>query len=623
MITRRVATVLAVAGLVFGACSSGTSSPSPTTAATTAPPATTAPSSSASASPTSAAGHCAPTDINCIVFGSTYKPGPGTPGGTLVLGEWQAADQLNPFYTTAFTDVEAYSPALRGLVTLDAQGKYLPDLAAKIPTPDNGGLVMDANGQGYTLTVTLKPGLLWSDGTPLTMNDLKYTWTWANDPKQSGCTSCSVGYPDIDSINVSTDGLTATIHFKDLFPGWLNWLAGPILPQHYMSKFTMANVAKQSYPVSSAIANAVFSGPFVITNASSSEIDYARNTNWKGGVSSAHPAYLDHLKFQYFGDQNGEIAAFKSGSIDLALDLLQDSYPAIKTVDPSVGSAALTPVWEYEHFDLNNDPTHVRQNGLWDINVRKAIAMAVDKQSIINADFPGTPLTPACDPVPPTIWYAKPETCPAYDPAGAKALLAQAGWTPDSKGIVSQNGHEMNLLLCTTSGNPTRLTELQKLAGDLQAVGIASTIKTADAGSVVFAGWTSTTPTTQCSIYRGTYDIADFAYVLTGSPYNDAYYTYSSSQFPEIGNHGGSNDTRFSSPQMDAALAKLATDVSLTAQQKDAGAVQDAYVAGIPEIPLYYRSEAVGTSVHLGNWPGYAPSANGPLWDVEDWYYKP
>jgi peptide/nickel transport system substrate-binding protein len=616
---KRLAIGLAVSSLIFGACSGASGSPSPTASSGSGA----SPTASAGASPTASASSCAPTDINCLLFTTNYDPGPGKTGGTLVLGEWQAASQLNPFYSTAFATVEVMQPVLRGLLTISSDGKYLPDLAAKVPTLDNGGVVMDANGKGFTVNVTLKSGLQWSDGQPLTMNDLKYTWQWANDPKQSGCSSCSVGYPDIDRIDVSSDGLTANIHFKDLFAGWLGWLTSPILPQHYMSKIAVADAAKQSYPDTSAIKNAVFSGPFVITNASPTEVDYDRNPYWHGGVSTPHAPYLDHLKFEFFGDANGEIAAFKNGEIDIALDLQQDSYPAISNVDPTVGKAVLTPVWEYEHFDINNDPNHTRGNGLWDPNVRKAIAMAVNKQAIINADFPGQTLTPACSPAPPGLWYRRDETCPAYDPTQAKQLLQQAGWVPDSSGWVAQNGHEMNLELCTTSGNTTRLTELQQLSDMLKAIGVKSTIKTADATHAVFAGWADTTPSTDCSIYRGNYDLADFAYVITGSPYNDYYYTYSSSQWPEKGDHNGSNDTRFSSTAMDAALTKLATDVDPAAQLKDAQAVQDAYVAGTPEIPLYYRSEATGIGVHVGNWPGYAPSAVGPTWDVEDWFYQP
>ena len=605
--------LLAASAIVASACSTA-ASPSPSAA----PPSAPAP---ASVEPSVAAPSPSGLDINSALFATTYKPGPGTPGGTLVMGEWQPVDQLNPFYTTAFTSIEALQPALRGLVTLTSDGKYVPDLAASIPTVDNGGVVV--SGTTFTVTVALKPGLQWSDGQPLTMTDLVYTWKWATDKTQVGCSSCPVGYPDIDKIDVSADGLTATIHFKDLYAGWLSWLTGAILPEHYFKTIPIVDAPKKSMPVSPAIKNVPWSGPFMITNASSTEIDYDRNPNWHGGVSTPHPAYLDKLKFAYFGDKAGMIAAFKNGEIDLALDLTLADYATIQTTDPKVGSAELTPAWQYEHLDLNNDPTGARGNGLNDVKVRTAIAMAINKPDMIAAIFPGSNATPACSPAPPGIWFRAEETCPAFDVAGAKQMLTDAGWVAGADGNVAKAGKTMDLQLCTTSGNPTRLTELQKVQGYLQAIGVKSHIKTGDAGSVVFAGWNDTKPTTECSIYRGTYDIADFAYILSADIYNNYFYTYATEQWPEKGDHSGSNDTRFSSPDMDAALAKVKSAVDLKDQFQFAKAIQDAYNQGVPEIPLYYRSETTGVGVHMGNWPGYAPSSVGPTWNVEDWYYKP
>ena len=74
---------------------------------------------------------------------------------------------------------------------------------------------------------------------------------------------------------------------------------------------------------------------------------------------------------------------------------------------------------------------------------------------------------------------------------------------------------------------------------------------------------------------------------------------------------------------MDAALTTLKTAVDLQQQADAAKAVQDAYIAGTPEIPIYYRAETTGVGVHIGNWPGYSPAAFGPIWNVEDWYFIP
>ena len=606
--------VLAVASLALSACGGSTATPSPSTA----PPSTPASMEpSMSAEPSASAGAL---DVNKALFGSNYAPVAGTNGGTIVMGEWEAPTNLNPFFTTAFTTFEALQPALRGFVTISSDGKYVPDLAASIPTVDNGKVVI--TGNTFTVEVTLKPGLKWSDGTPLTMNDWKYTWQWANDPAQSGCTNCTIGFPEISAIDVSADGLTATMHFKELYAGWLSFLGTAILPEHYFSKLSIADASK-SMPVSSAIKNVPWSGPFMITNASPTEIDYDKNPYWNAGVSgTVHPAYLDHLKFAFYGTKDGMIAAFKNGEIDLALDMTQADYATVQATDPSIGTAELQPAWQYEHFDLNNDPNNTRGWDMNNVDVRKAIAMAVNKPDMLSAVFPGQDLTPACSPAAPGMWYRVEETCPKFDVEGAKALLAKAGWNPGSDGIVAKNGKEMDLELVTTSGNPTRLLELQKMQGYLQAIGIKSHIVTADAGSVVFAGWADTTPTTDGSIYRGTYDIADFAYVMGADIYSNYYYTYASDQWPELGDNSGSNDTRFSSPAMDAALTAVKSAVDLKDQLQYAKAIQDAYIAGVPEIPLYYRAEVTGVGTRLGNWPGYNPSSVGPTWNVEDWFVK-
>jgi peptide/nickel transport system substrate-binding protein len=622
---KRIFGVLASTMFVFAACN-GASSPSASSGGqpSTAPASTgTEPSGSGEAPSASAS---AASSVNDALFKTAYKPvTDATPGGTLIMGEWQPPDTLQPFFSTAYTTVEAITPALRGLATITSDGKYIPDLAASLPTVGNGVTIAPDN-KTFTVEISMRPGLKWSDGKPLTMNDFKATWQWATDKGQSGCSSCTVGWPEIDNIDVSSDGLTATLHYKELYAGWLGFLTGAFFQADWLKTFSVADSSK-SMPNSQAIANVPFNGPFVITNASKTEIDYAPNPNWAAGVDLAvggqtHAPYLAGLKFQFFDTKDGMIAAFKSGAIDIALDMTQADYSTIKDVDPSVGTAELTPSWQYEHLDINNDPDHKRGNGLWDPAIRKAIAMAVNKDDMIAAIFPGQQTTAACSPAPPGEWYRSEVTCPAFDVEGSKAALDAAGMKVGSSGNRELNGKEVNLELCTTAGNPTRLTELQKLQGYLQAVNIKSYIKTADAGSVVFAGWADTKPDTDCALYRGNYDLGDFAYIIGADPYNNYFYTYATTQWPEKGDHSGANDTRFSDPAMDKALEALKTDVDLEKQYNDAKTVQDAYNTGIPEIPIYYRSETTGLSVHVGGWPGYNPSSIGPTWNVENWFFK-
>jgi ABC-type transport system substrate-binding protein len=561
---------------------------------------------------------------DAAAYRTSYAPARGVPGGTLVLGDWHAAAQLNPFYTSSGADLEASRPILRGCASVTSDGKYVPDLCASLPSETNGGIIV--SGNSFSLRLRLKPKLLWSDGQDLTFGDLKYTWQWANDPGQTNCVLCGTGtaWPLIDGIDVSADGLTATVQFRALFGDWLAWLTAPFMPAHYMAAIPVAEAGSRSYPADPSVTRAPASGPFVIARISPTEIDYDRNPDWRGGVSPAHlgGAYLDHLTLRVFNDPAEEIAAFKSRAIDLALGLAADAYASLSTVDPGIGQVAVSPLWTYEHFGLNNDPNHVRGNGLWDPNVRRAIALSVDKQALAGSDFPGIAASLACSPGPPGLWYRKEESCPSYGPASARRLLGQAGWMPDALGWMAKDGREMDLELCTTAGHPNRLNDIRALQDDLAAVGIRGQVHVVDGPTVFFARWDNSLPSTECSIFRGTYDISDFGWALQGDPYVDWFGPYSSSQWPGLG-HGWGNDTRFANTAADAALEGLATDVSLGSQLADASAVQDAVIGGTDEIPLYYWGALTGVGSHVGNWPGFNPSLAGPTWNVEDWYYKP
>jgi peptide/nickel transport system substrate-binding protein len=602
--------------------------------------------------------------------------GTPVPGGTIVMAEWQPASNLNPFFTTAFTSFEALGPALHGLYVINNDGAWVADLGTEVPSVDNGDLVIPADapkdcttpisakknagaptGTCFTLTLKLKPGLKWSDGTPLTLNDLKATYDWAATVGQAGvgCSGCATEVPLLDpalcvtkackadssqagpedlkaqfdvknryikDITVADDGMSATVTFQKNFAGWLGWAAGAFLQGAWLQGIT-PEAAAQSMPVGPGIETVPWNGPYKIVAASTDGIDYDRNDNW----TASAPGNADHLRFKFYGDKDGMITAFLNGEVDLAFDMTQADYPAIAGVDPSIGKAELDPAWQYEHLDLQTAHKNV---GLDDVNVRTAIAMSINKQDLMDVLFPGQGITPACSVAPPgTPWRDDSITCASYDPAGAATMLDNAGWVvnPDTglrEKDVNGDGtpEQLRLKLCTTAGNPTRLTELGKLNQYLGAVGIPTDIQTADAASVVFAGWSDTTADTQCSIYRGTYDIADYAYVLTGDVYGNYYYAYSSAQIPDT-NHNGANTTRINNPDMDAALTNLGFDVDPAKLNADAGVVQQTVATQNNEIPLYYRSETTGISNHVGGWDKYNPSSVGPTWNAETWWFIP
>ena len=170
-------------------------------------------------------------------------------------------------------------------------------------------------------------------------------------------------------------------------------------------------------------------------------------------MSSAHAPYLSSLKMMFYADPTSEISDFLAGKIDLALGLAEGDYSALAAVAPAVGAATSTPEWQYEHLDLNTDPTHARGQ-IWDPAVRKALAMAIDKPGLISVLFPGQSIEPACSPAPPGLWYGATKSCPAYDPAAAQAALKAAGLTVGPSGDFQYKGRDLISRCAPPRGSP-------------------------------------------------------------------------------------------------------------------------------------------------------------------------
>ena len=644
---------VALATLMFVAACTGTT---PTAAPTGTPAASTPPAATGTPGGTGTPGATG-TPTGSETPAATGTPTGGEiPDGHLVFAEWQTPLLLNPFYSTAFTTVESVSPALRGLLTISDAGEWVADLATEVPSVENGGVVANPDapadcitadaptGECFTLNVTLNPGYSWSDGKPVTLNDFLATYNQAAIwGEGAGCSGCATFVPLLDSlkeedlydvsnryisdITVAADGMSMVVTWQKNYAGWLGWTSSFFLQGDWVSAIT-AEQALTAMPMGAGIETVPWNGPFKIIAASSDGIDYDRNPGW-GGT----PPKLATLSEKFYAAKDGMITDFLAGNVDLALDMTQADFAAIEAVDPAVGKAELDSVWQYEHFDLNvaggtrlgGDQT---QKGLAEVEVRTAIAMAVDKQDLVEVLFPGAGVSPACSIAPPgTPWRDESVTCAPYDPDGAKAMLDAAGWVvnPDTllreKDVDGDGTNEaMRFQLCTTAGNPTRLTQLSKLNQYLGAIDIPSDITTADAAATVFAGWSSVTNDTNCSIYRGTYDIADYAFVLSGDVYGNYYFTYHGSQIPSDENPNGSNSGRLDNDEMDAALTALGTEIDPVQQNALAATVQQLVATQNNEIPIYYRAETTGVSVRVGGWTQYNPSSAGPTWHVEDWF---
>jgi len=605
--------LLATTAIVFAACTSpsGSTSPSSNTGNNTTPePVQTT----------------APVDIT----NTQYNPDPGTKGGQILIGDWQEANQFNPFYAGQVSEANVASAAFASLSIATNDYKYAPDLASEIPTTANGGVkVPGDNGDKMTVTWKLKPDLKWSDGTPLTCADFEATRAWVMDPANTGLAGGTTGWEDLSKIECP-DPATSIWHFKNIYEAYIT--LGTPLSKAFLGKYSVADIVKGAGFRADQIKDLPVSGAFKFDSVTpGQELVMVRNDNYKG-FKLNKVANLDTLKFHWYGDADAMIAGFAAGEVDFATDLQDSDIPKLEQQGLHDNIAA-APALLYEFLRPNwadgskMDPTSGvggcsrnpavadRGNGcpMADPAMRQAVAYAIDKNEI-NTKLLGGNAAVAATNISPQAWYFAQENAPAFDATKANQILDQAGWTKGTDGIRSKNGLRAKIELCTTT-RQVRQDTLALIVNWLKDVGIEG-VPNPVAPADIFVEFNDGTKDTACGLSHSNFDLAEHAFSQSLDPIGN-YTSYHSSQFEPK----GSNDAQVSDPDVDKALETVKNNVDFGVIKDAMATFQKIYVDKTIEIPLYYRKNVDLVSNKLGNY-FQNPTLAGPTWNAFDWYLK-
>ncbi len=316
-------------------------------------------------------------------------------------------------------------------------------------------------------------------------------------------------------------------------------------------------------------------GPYRLTQFTPNQtVTLAPNPHWPG----PKPAFRE-VTMRLVGNNAalqanllaGDVQAVAPGMLGLTLDQIiglakgRDADRFTVSFLPQPGS--------YEHFALNLD-----NKLLADPRVRRAMSMAVDRTAITTRLFAGK-VDPALSFLHPSQspWDKATPTFP-YDPAKAKALLAQAGFKPGPDGIlVSPDGDRFSLDYVTTAGNRMRELVQQVVQSSFKSVGIELVIHN-QPPRVMFGE----------SLRRRQFTgIVQFQ---TDMPLDYVPSSYFESRYipTEANNWTGLNYSGLRDPQMDAALQAARTE--LDPQKRGAlwRTILDRYAELLPEIPLFF-----------------------------------
>jgi peptide/nickel transport system substrate-binding protein len=540
----------------------------------------------------------------------------GADGNVNVL-YWQAPSILNPYLSSGTKDVEASSLILDGLAGFDEKGVVFPRLAESIPTVENGGITADLT----QITWKLKPGLLWSDGTPVTSADAKFTYEYCTHP-DGGCAQAS-RYEGIASID-TPDDLTIVITFAAPKPNPYTAFVGGTSPILQAAQFANCLGAAASTCTEQNF-KPIGTGPFMVTEFKVNDVvTLAANPNYR---DPAKPAFAT-MTLKGGGDAAAAArAVLETGEFDYAWNT--QINPEQQTQMAAAGKGVLLNGFGtlVERIEMNmTDPSPDLPEGerstvkhphpfLSDINVRKALSMAIDRQILVDVGY-GAAGRPTCNLVPAPELFASTNTeCIAQDMEGAKALLETAGWVDsDGDGIREKDGKPLKILY-QTSTNPVR-QDFQAVIKDWWTeLGAEVELKNIDAS--VFFGGDAGSPDTFQKFYA---DVEMYANNFDGTDPEPYLAQYMCDKIPGPENQWqGENINRFCDPAYDAMVVELSKTADMAKRAEIAKKLNDmltkdsyVVVALVDRGRLSAASNTLG-GVVLNTW-------DTELWNAQDWF---
>ena len=529
-------------------------------------------------------------------------------GGVLTFALYQEPETLNPYIATQTASFEVNVFTIEGLLGVGPDGEYFPLLAKEVPSRQNGGV----SGDGKTITYHFKDGLKWSDGQPVTCDDVRFTWQAIVDPKSGA--SGTTGYRDIETVDCPAPS-TVVVRYKTFYAPFLSRFDA-IMPRHAAGD--PAEMPRWAYN-----RKPVGTGPFTMLEwVSGDHITFIPNRYYR----EAGKPYLSAVIIRITPSREVGKQLIKTGEIDVLWDLVESDVPELQ---PAAGvKISSAPSSFAERLVLNlADPTldgppldQVEKNPhpiLGDPRVREAIELGINKQEIIDKLLFGL-ATIGTNEL--HIGWARCATKPSeYDPARARQLLEQAGWKPGSDGIrvaqgarYAKDGTRLRLKLQTTTGNKLREQAEQLLIDYMKQIGLEFYIENVPS-PVLFGSWAS-------GAFRkhGRFDVVLYTTNPDVDPQSQVEGYFASWSIPTAANSGaGFNYARWGNKTADENINLAKNSPDINARKKAYCAVMGEIVKDRPHIYLYDRSSIHAYRDRMQGWVTNVWDRLG--WNAEDW----
>jgi peptide/nickel transport system substrate-binding protein len=544
------------------------------------------------------------------------KPGADKQGGTLVMGFYQEPELLNDLIRTQTVADIAGSLFERSLLSVTPEGEYVPDIAAEVPTIENGGVSED----GLTVIYHMREGIVWSDGDPVDCQDVVFTWETIVHP-ESGAVS-TTGYDQMESVTCEDD-YTVIVQYSEFYAPYLSRFNESLLPSHLgLDPATMQEWEYNRNPLSL--------GPFVLEEwVSGDHMTVVRNENYELWETEGKP-YLDAIVLRWIESREVGKQLIQTGELDFVWDLIEADLPEAEGWDNVKISAPASTGTERLLLNLA-DPEldapcvdFLRENpsphwALGDPKVREAIELGINKKTITDKLLFGYA------PVGTTelnLGWGKPAIPESeYNPEKAMTLLEEAGWTDeDGDGVrechgcpYAEEGKALKLKIQTTSGNALREQAEQVIMEMLEEVGIQLYIENVPSAEL-FGSYSG-------GAFRkhGQFDILMYTTSYGVDPHSQMYGYYDSDSIPCDDNSGkGYNYSRWIDDEFDAQMDIAGSNPDLNARREAYQKASERIAEGRPHIYLYDRADI---DLLAEDFMGYDMNVwEEVTWNADEWW---
>jgi len=442
-----------------------------------------------------------------------------------------------------------------------------------------------------TLTFHLRENAVWSDGVPVTAEDVRWTWQAQTNPDVAWDNAfMKRNIRDVEAV----DPHTVRFHFTRAYAKQMGDAnEGTILPKHAWETLPFAQWRQSADWFKQ---HAVYSGPFVIASwKTQQELELRRNERF---YEKDRP-YLDQVVLRVTLDPGSALIQLLNGEVDFFAQIQPNDAPRIKA-DPRLDVVSY---WSnlYVFVAWNNDDPLFA-----DRDVRRALTLGIDRQAIVDTIL-GSYGRVGVSPILFSIWAHDRTLQPLpYDPAEARRLLESKGWKDsDGDGVLDRGGKPFAFELSSNAGNQQRADAAVMIQQQLSKVGVRATPRTMEFNTLV----------DQANKGR----IAAMVLGLSIDTSLDLTGNFHSSQIPSPTNEG-SNFERYRNPEVDRLLDEIAATPDLQSARPRLDQVQRILHRDQPVTFLWesQRLSPVNKRIHDAK-----PNALRSFFNLKDWWVEP